>query len=250
MFYQPYSNIFLCSRKKSGKTTVVYNIIKECTDINTKVIFFVSTFRADPSYNSIENYLIEHGINYEAYDTLKDSDTGKSLITSLVEEMQYSLEQDKLEDTESSDDRFTESRYELYCNETSMCVKKKTMTPKFLIIFDDISEELRHDDKFIALLKKNRHYKSMIVTSSQWFSDIIRGGRNNIDVFILFRGIPEDILKEIYHSIALPLTIDSFKSMYCMATRDVYNFFYIDTDKGEYRKNFNAKFTILSNNDD
>lgn len=244
MFYHPYSNVFLCSRKMSGKTTVVYNIIRECIDKNTKVIFFVSTFRADTSYASIEKYLKKHEIKYEAFDSIRDITYGISLLTAIIEEMKHEVEKENKVDDDDMD-HFSEARYDI-SNEINgtIHIKHKHMTPKFLIIFDDISDEIKKDPTFIALLKKNRHLKSMIITSSQWFSDVLRGGRNNITVFILFQGIPDEILKEIYHSIALPLTFDKFKSLYYESTEEQYNFFYIDTNKGEYRKNFDTKFIL------
>ena len=41
-----YSNIYICSKRKSGKTTLIYNILKHCTDKKTNVVFSVARFTA------------------------------------------------------------------------------------------------------------------------------------------------------------------------------------------------------------
>ena len=36
-----YSNIYICSRRISGKTTLIYNILKHCVNKRTNVVFSV-----------------------------------------------------------------------------------------------------------------------------------------------------------------------------------------------------------------
>ena len=50
MIAEPYANIFLCARKKSGKTVTIHNILKNCVGRDTTVIFFCSTLYKDPTY--------------------------------------------------------------------------------------------------------------------------------------------------------------------------------------------------------
>ena len=60
LFEEIYSNIFICAKKKSGKSTVIYNIIKKCTDKNTVgVIVFCSTYTKDGNWKAIKEYLDE-----------------------------------------------------------------------------------------------------------------------------------------------------------------------------------------------
>ena len=42
-----YSNIYICSRRRSGKTTLIYNILKHCTSKRTNVVVFCSTIHRD-----------------------------------------------------------------------------------------------------------------------------------------------------------------------------------------------------------
>jgi hypothetical protein len=39
-----YSNIYICSKRRSGKTTLIYNILKHCVSKRTNVVFFCSTW--------------------------------------------------------------------------------------------------------------------------------------------------------------------------------------------------------------
>ncbi len=44
-----YSNIYI----KTGKTTLIYNVLKHCTYKKTKVVFFCSTIHRDATYKKI-----------------------------------------------------------------------------------------------------------------------------------------------------------------------------------------------------
>ena len=40
-----YSNIYICSRRRSGKTTLIYNILKSCVSKRTNVVFFLFNYQ-------------------------------------------------------------------------------------------------------------------------------------------------------------------------------------------------------------
>ena len=46
-----YANIFLCAKKKSGKTSALFKILKECATKKTIIIIFCSTVNKDPHTN-------------------------------------------------------------------------------------------------------------------------------------------------------------------------------------------------------
>ena len=48
-----YSNIYICSRRRSGKTTLIYNILQHCVNKRTNVVFFCSTINRDSTYKLI-----------------------------------------------------------------------------------------------------------------------------------------------------------------------------------------------------
>ena len=48
-----YSNIYVCAKRKSGKSTLIYNILKNCAGRRTNVVFFCSTIQRDDTYKRI-----------------------------------------------------------------------------------------------------------------------------------------------------------------------------------------------------
>ena len=55
-----------------------------------------------------------------------------------------------------------------------------------MIIFDDLSDEIRNSRDVAALLKNGRHFAKVII-SSQYLKDLRPEARTNIDYFILFK---------------------------------------------------------------
>ena len=45
-----YANIFLCAKKKSGKTSALFKILKECATKKTVIIIFCRTVYKDPNW--------------------------------------------------------------------------------------------------------------------------------------------------------------------------------------------------------
>jgi hypothetical protein len=269
MIPELYANIYLLARKKQGKTTVLYNIIKNCVDKNTKIYFFVSTIDLDPTYIQILNYLNKHKIEYETFQSLiedhieevkkeviKTSDKNKKSFSddnlkNVIDEMKLRIllekEEDEKEDEESEDDEpkiinFTENE-----NEISFKIKKrksKNITPHHMLIFDDISDEMRNNRNLKALMKKNRHYKSKIIISTQHFYDVNPDIRKMFDIWILFRDHEDSILQEVYNACSINISFDKFKELYRDATKDPYNFLFVDKNKCEYRQNFNIEYEV------
>ena len=55
LFSEIYANIFAVARKNSGKSSVIYNIIKHCSERDTKVLAFCSTIHKDNAWLQIAN---------------------------------------------------------------------------------------------------------------------------------------------------------------------------------------------------
>ena len=50
--------------------------------------------------------------------------------------------------------------------------------------------------------------------------------------------MPDEKLHIIHKNTDLPIEYDKFHALYKRATNEKYNFFYIDTDQDQFRKNF------------
>jgi len=72
MFSDTYPNIALIAKKKSGKTNLLYHILKNIIDPSTEVYLFVSTAKRDATWKDIIKYLEKQGnkvvINLGIYD--------------------------------------------------------------------------------------------------------------------------------------------------------------------------------------
>ena len=237
MFPEIYANIYLSAKKKSGKTSVIYNIIKNCADKNTTVITFCATCKKDKNWIEIRNYLDKKKIPNEFYMGIKDNG---NVLQELILDMQTADNSDD-EPSESEEEpeivQFSGKKYKKHKKK-----KPKIKSPKYIIIFDDISSELK-DPNISHLLKTNRHYKAKVILSSQYVNDLVPMARRQIDFYLLFGGINEQKLKEIYMNADLNISEDDYIKLYHDATNEKYNFFYIDTN-GEYRRNFNQKYLI------
>eukprot|EP00732_Lithocolla_globosa_P000484 Lithocolla_globosa_v1_NODE_146_length_5712_cov_12.381121.p4 type:complete len:235 gc:universal NODE_146_length_5712_cov_12.381121:4394-5098(+) len=193
LFPELYANIFLCARKKSGKTSTIYNILKKCADKRTKVIVFCATYQKDLSWIGIQEYLDSRSIPNEFHQSIHD----QGRLTQLISEMQN--EED--ESSSNSEDEEEEPPTVIFGGEGMKIKRKKKkpkkVSPRYIIIMDDISTELK--DKNIAqLLKTNRHFRSKVILSSQYLNDLLPMSRRQIDYYILFGGLSEQKLQEIY----------------------------------------------------
>jgi hypothetical protein len=239
MFPEIYSNVFLCAKKKSGKTCTINHIVRKCVDKRTTVIVFCSTSHKDRNWLEIKKYLEEKEIPHEFHNSIKED--GHDYLAELIDKLQLEVSDDESESEPEPEPEI------LRFDDDSVTIKLKKRKPKiisqkYLIIFDDLSLELQ-DKNINHLLKTNRHYKSKVLLSSQYLNDLAPMARRNIDVYILFGGLNEKKLQEIYANADLSIEFNEFRMLYEDATSKKYNFFYCDTN-GDYRMNFNERYKI------
>src|SRR6185312_11155160 len=67
VFPKIYANIALIAKKKSGKTTAIYNIITNCISKGTTVYAFVSTLYLDDGWKGIREYCEKKEIPFIGY---------------------------------------------------------------------------------------------------------------------------------------------------------------------------------------
>ena len=253
MIPEPYANIFLCASKNSGKTTLIYNILMHCASKKTKVIFFVPTFYKDESYyKGIVKLLKKKKMDYDVYlDLYEDSKT--NILDSMIKELQELQDEDQptiqqLDKPIDVDIKYVnlstlmfgsppEEKKELILPKKK--TKTKYLTPEYIFIFDDISNQLR-DKSVETLLKKNRHFKCKTIISSQYIMDMRPGAINQLDYLILFKNIPRNKLEQTHEKLALDhiIPFDDFEKLYHSATEKKYNFLVIDKKHDAFRHNF------------
>ncbi|HVW99981.1 MAG TPA: hypothetical protein VHA52_06075, partial [Candidatus Babeliaceae bacterium] len=128
--------------------------------------------------------------------------------------------------------------------------KEKYLSPKYVIVFDDMSNELK-SPSVVKLLKESRHFLCKVVIGSQYLHDLRPESTKQIDYWLIFKGQPKAKLEVIHTQAEIPIPFESFWEVYKLATEvsenDTHPFLFIDVRKGQFRKNFN-KLILLPEN--
>ncbi len=233
-------------KRRSGKTTLIYTLLKKFCTKNTIVLFFVQTFNKDVSYDSIREFLDSNGINYMSFGNIVED--GVDNIETFLEANDKG-EEDKEE--AKGDNGVKQTKFSYVCfDPTEISEKptgkkgKKPVEVEYIIIFDDMSNELRHKS-VSRLLKNSRHFKSKIIISSQSISDIHPHSWAQMDYICLFKNYNDESIEFLYKKIEPNLSFEQFLNLYHNITKGktgiLNNFLLVDRANEEYRINLDKK---------
>lgn len=258
-----YANIFLCAKKKSGKTSALFKVMKKCCIKTTVIYVFCSTVYKDVNWIEIRKYFKKKGMEIIVFTSIYDG--GENQLLNLIQQLN-----NEAKDQEEEPENDVEPEPELdSCDKIIQQLKynynvatgrikpepeaeeeneRKPRKSKFracdyMIIFDDLSGELK-EPSLVELLKKNRHYKTKIIISSQYLNDLKPESRKQIDLMMIFKGFPEAKLLEIYKDCDSSVPFNTFSELYKKATEIPHSFLYIDTRSDSYRCCFDKQFII------
>lgn len=242
LFADVYANIFLVGKKKSGKTSVIFKILDKCAGKNTKIIIFASTVHKDANWLAMLKHFKDKKISIIGFTSIFENNVNNLEVIqqALVEKAKREYEQQgegkykgKLVafDSESEEDEDDPSK------------KEKYLSPEYILVFDDLSTELK-DPTIQAFLKKNRHFMCKTIISTQAYIDLEPSARTQEDYLLLFPKIPEDKLKVIHRDADISIDYEEFLKLYFSATKEPFNFLYIGTKTEEFRKNFNLQYDL------
>lgn len=249
-----YTNTFLVARKKSGKTTALFNLLKATIDKNTFVYLFCNTVNKDQSYDVITSWMEDHDIEFQTFTSVKEGkEDHLGKIVSELEAMHN--EGGKHPDYQEEDLSRLDGYPGPICvfgeNEIKITIpreRKKPLTPKLCFVFDDISQELRTNTNVRKLLKQNRHYLCNTIISSQNPLDLYTDSRNQIDNWMVFKGFNEKKLQAIYESADPSIDYHQWRVLYNDATADrpdnPKGFLYYQRAPDRYRRNFNYEYFL------
>lgn len=260
LFPIAYSIISILAHKNSGKTTVIYNIIKHCATQKTKIVVFCSTIYNDDNWKRIRQHCEDSGIDIIAFTSMIEN--GVNQLNIIVETLKEEQKQKEDEQKEKENEKDLDEQISVKKQGT---IKMKTLkdeedeeneekkekkprkdkyiTPEYLFIFDDLSKELKSPD-IEYLLKRNRHFKCKVIISSQYVLDLPPSSRKQIEYWLFFRGNGEDKLFKIFQDMDLNITFPQFMQLYGKCTSEKYSFLYVDKNKRQFRKNFNEIIKI------
>lgn len=237
--------IAICARRGSGKSHLVGGLIDDWitnpANVNNRLIVFSATAE---THDPLWRYILRP---VTIKRKVPDNDTkreiaalnGKGLAT------QY-------EEVTIPNPRIKTYSDPSHFDEVVQYVKKKGPDEIACLVFDDFSEYLRDKDgkKLGNLVRIARHYQTIIILSFQSYTDILPAVRKNTNVFLLGRGVPQDTLSECFKDMAVTVPRETFYNMYKFATAEPYNFFYVNANASDYRKNFTEKIVMKGGADD
>ena len=244
-----YSNIFLCAKKKSGKTSTVYKILKMCCNSKTNIIIFASTVNKDENWKKIVQRFSKTN-NVATYTSLFEDgiDRLKEFIDMLQEEVEESsTEESKSEDEpdpicEFDDPPKRRSKKKKRAKQRAAKPKRK-IAPEYVFVLDDLSTELSKPI-ISAFVKKNRHFKCKVIISSQWWNDLHSQARQQLDYILLYPKMRKDKLEVIHKEADLAIPLKEFNELYEDATSKQYNFLYVDVRNEKFRRNFTDEYIL------
>jgi len=236
---QPHHNIFLCAMKNSGKTTIIYNLLKACADKHTTVVAFVGTLHSDPSWLSIQQWCEDNDIVFDGYTEFDNLAAWVELLEQENEEKRIAIDEGQPEKIKTllrldDDDDVDENG--------KPRDKRKFRTPKYIFIADDMGE--LKNKEWATLLKRHRHYQAWTISSSQYFNDLSKPARKNVDLIFIFGKINMEKLKQIHDDANILVPFPTFLAIYKKVTSKPYNFLWINTTNGEMRSGFNNKLVV------
>jgi len=240
-----YYNMFICSKKKSGKTSLINTIIRKTTDKSTTFWVFSSTYKLDDTWKAIIQFLEERGNKVNCFDTIMDGKV--NLLDKIVEGLnepeevpdKKSKEPVNLNEIKRSYDIFGKERDEEGKPKKKYVPKKQS--PKHLFIIDDLSNQLKYVD---FLVKIHRHFHASVIMSSQYLNDLAPSSRLQIDCFCAFKSFSEEKLEVVHKSLDLSIPFEVLWGVYQQVTSENFQFLYINIRTEELRKNLNQKITF------
>lgn len=234
LFPELYSNIYLCAKKKSGKSSAINKILTNCADKHTALIFFASTIHKDDTLRAIVKKFKKKGNPVMVHTSIKEEK---------VDKLKEFLDTLKCDDSDDDDEKKEPAKYiEVDSDDDDKPRRKpKKLAPEMIFVFDDLGDELRIPS-VNQLLKTNRHYKCKVIISSQYPNDLTPQALKQMDYCILFGGHSQDKLEIFFNHYDLHIPFTQFCALYNDATSKKYNFLYIDRNDQRFRKNFNCAY--------
>lgn len=260
---EPYFALSMIATVKSGKSTVIYNIVEKMLKKNKKLkvhIYSGNVYR-DPTYRALTDFLTTGGYDYEVYTSIyykKSDGRGKDKAGSHMGDLlQIDLgssggfdlktpvrEYDEITSSYLRIMKLKDKALEKDNPITKIVTGEDKSSPDMLLIFDDISNEMKDKD-LREVIRFRRHLHANIILSSQAKIDILPSIFSLCDYFCLFANIPIDKLKNLHENIALPNEFDVFERLYKFATHKKFNFLFIDRVEWQLRRNLNEIFHTL-----
>lgn len=231
--------VYLCARRRSGKTSVLAEILKKTSDRKTVFWLFVPTSRVDESWKTIIALLESRGNTVNVFDSIMEGKT--NLLDEIITDLSVGDEPSKKEEPKQIQGSGVKLMFEPKESEKKKYeYKPKKIAPKHIFVFDDISPELKNV-ALQRLCKMSRHIFASVYISSQYLVDCAPVILKQLSYFICFRSMTRQQLDHIHKMLDLAIDLPKFYEIYDFATREPFSFMYVDMKNQSFRKNFNKQ---------
>lgn len=229
LFDIQYFCMTLLGKRKSGKTSLIYTLLKKFVTKNTIVLFFVPTFHKDKTYEPIRNFLDKNKISYDSYSSVEED--GVNILETFMEVNSGFKDKSRKDEQAEDSHPLIENACKFHCDEEGKDKKKRKREeepPEYFLVFDDMSGFLRKPS-VLKLIKNSRHFRTKIVLSTQGVSDVHPHVFGQMDYIAVFKNFNEDSLDFLYEKLQLGISLEEFKEIYHYVTSmkfgDNYNCF-------------------------
>lgn len=238
VFSNPYNTTFLCAKRKSGKTSVLAEILDKTSNKHTIFWIFCATTNIDDSWKSILKILEDKGCVVNVFDSIMEGKRNQ------LNEIIDSLSKASEDASEPPPKIVKKLIYDGQDEPEKKERKPRKISPEHIFVCDDISHELKNPALY-KLLKNGRHLKASVYLSFQYPNDLLPQGWKNCEYAICFKSFSEDKLEHIHKHLDLTIPMEKFIELYNYVMKDKgYDFLFIDVKNEKFRKNFNKKLEI------
>jgi len=233
----------ILGKRRSGKSTLIYSLLKYFASTKTIVIFFCPTFWKDGTYEAIRRYLDSKNIVYTDFQEVAQNGVNNvDILMKQFEEKEEEQDEDQGKVIEDARAKKAGCKFKEEIDKPGR--NKKVIPPEYIIIFDDISNEIR-DKSVVKLCKNSRHYRSKILLSTQSITDLHPHQFAQLDYLAVFKDFNNEQVKQIYDRIQPNLSYEEFQLLYKAITsekvgRDHNSFMLVDRANQKYRQDLNC----------
>ena len=256
-FNELYFNCMLLARTNSGKTTCLYNILKNTVDERTDCYLFSSSIDIDPIWDKIKSMLLNKGCNVYSYPHFIID--GVSILPGILDGFNEGEEDEESEEEPIQHQPQYPGFGHFFHMPGPEEVKKKRKkkykneVPKRVMIFDDLSsgDGVKHPH-VTNLLTKSRHYKMRCFVSCHDVTNLSPTALGQIRNFMLFPGISDSRIIELANKCDIGFDNDDrndpyLLKMYKYATdksKFKFPFLLLNHKNEDYRVKFDRKLIL------
>jgi hypothetical protein len=245
---------YISARKKSGKTSLISNIIDKTTSKKTTIWLFCSTYKIDKTWIEVVKGLKAKGYIVNCFESIVDG-SGKKSVNNLeivLDDLAKGDEDEnkaikKEDEPEEFVDRFGIMRKKGLGSIFKAKASPKKKKPKIqvasnLFIIDDLPQQLKNP-AVDRLCKTHRHSNSNVILSSQYCKDLNPCSITQIDYLICFKGYNDEKMEHLHKILDLSIPFPLFHSIYNHCCSEDFHFMNLNVRTEDIRKNFNTAIT-------